>query len=936
MCAAPTSNGINRLFNQLKETVTCVICQDVMNDPVDACPQRHTFCRVCIMQQAEYRPKCPHCRQNLLPMQSLQVNRLMQTNIDMYRELEQEATSLEQRVQAVVASESIASPISLVSRESASNGANNAVSTDTAARTSAAVQARIAPATAQAPVVPRHPIFDAVTREDEAAVTAFIQDGVSVNQVDASGNYPIFYAKTATMIRLFLRAGALIRRAPLQRNLQNDRLFEALRQNDFITVKDLIQNGLCNIEAIKDKQTVLICAICNPSIYPFIVFPNNDPSLVYTHGQQTLLLLLIRAGADVNIADENGGTPLFHACMDVHGDQRFFPRALMAMNILIDAGANINARNKHKTTILARAAAYNRIDIMQLLLSKGASLETVAGETTPLHFAVLGRHIEATEFLLNAGVNIDAQNNRGDTPLHLACDHGDDLIEITKRLLGKRPNLNLTNKHGETPLLVACKNKSVKTAQLLIKGGANLHLPDRKGVTPLEYMKRNAEIFQEVLATLNLSEANLVVLNPAMPSSRFSIFDAVLSDDVEMVKLFIKKGVLVNQADADGNSPIFYANSNEMIELLLRAGAKVKRLPVVAESQLQVDRFFTAIGNGNLVVIKELLENGFCDVNSYKKGFDTPFRFSMKNSSIVMLLLLRAGADTEHVSYVNITSGRSGQQTPLGCLLTEVLGVKDREEKVEMLLRGGANINAKLPGRRFTLNGSAQTVAFVEVPTYCRANIIKLFLQRGANVNIQDEEGWTALHNACRWCDLDAVQVLVEAGAAVNARDMHKLTPLYHAAECNKIDVIKYLLSKGASLASVMGQLTTPLHQAIRNGHGEAADLLITAKADINALDDLGATALCLACELGEYRLEMIKLLVNRKANVNLPNKFGDSPLIHACRAGSLPMAQLLIESGAEVKFCDKRGVSALEYMEKNKKVFGELLAKLNSTCVIC
>jgi ankyrin repeat protein len=95
---------------------------------------------------------------------------------------------------------------------------------------------------------------------------------------------------------------------------------------------------------------------------------------------------------------------------------------------------------------------------------------------------------------------------------------------------------------------------------------------------------------------------------------------------------------------------------------------------------------------------------------------------------------------------------------------------------------------------------------------------------------------------------------------------------------------------------------STPLMYAAAFGNADTARMMLSANADPNAVNDLGATALMWAVN----DVEKVRLLVSHKANVNAKSKFGRTPLIIAASDDSgLPVLRMLIENGADVNAAD-------------------------------
>jgi ankyrin repeat protein len=139
---------------------------------------------------------------------------------------------------------------------------------------------------------------------------------------------------------------------------------------------------------------------------------------------------LLNHEADVNAQGFNGCTPLQSAATNGH---------LQAFHMLIEHNADFHIRNAFGMTPLHAAAAgyedhHNRIDIMQVLLDHGADPNARDNDnSTPLHHSSwwkTGKHtpqqgtVEGTRLLLKHGAIIDAEANGGWTALQLALEHG--------------------------------------------------------------------------------------------------------------------------------------------------------------------------------------------------------------------------------------------------------------------------------------------------------------------------------------------------------------------------------------------------------------------------------------------------------------------------------------------------------------------------------
>src|SRR5712692_7807039 len=187
---------------------------------------------------------------------------------------------------------------------------------------------------------------------------------------------------------------------------------------------------------------------------------------------------------------------------------------------------------------------------------------------------------------------------------------------------------------------------------------------------------------------------------------------------------------------------------------------------------------------------------------------------------------------------------------------------------------------------------------------------MNLLLEHEADPNAGNKRKSTPLF----WClhDEAKVRLLLDHGANVNARTIDGRTPVYQAASmANAVSVLRLLLDKGGDPNSKTLIGMTPLIAASR-GNIEAMCLLIEKKADVNARNGAGGTALMAAAQTG--RPQAVRLLLEKGADPNVRTKRNETALADAATAGNEEAVKFLLDRGADVNVQDIRGYSPLLY----------------------
>ncbi len=258
------------------------------------------------------------------------------------------------------------------------------------------------------------------------------------------------------------------------------------------------------------------------------------------------------------------------------------------------------------------------------------------------------------------------------------------------------------------------------------------------------------------------------------------------------------------------------------------------------------------------------------------------------------------------------------------------------------------------------LRGAAGTTPLMAAALYADAATMRVLIDAGADPNLKNEAGATALMWALP--DLNKMQLLVDRGADVNARSSEGRTPaMIVAGQRGSVEALRFLLDHGASLTpkapSLFGE-TTALAEAVysgdaamfqlladrgadlkgvgpfvlalayKNGCSKCVQLLLTALpppvvsiaaslmgpplgngrsisslvergVDIKTTDPQGRTLLMLAASSDVVTAEVVKALIDRGSDVNARTPDGHTALAYARMHGTTPIVDLLLKSGA-------------------------------------
>ncbi len=221
------------------------------------------------------------------------------------------------------------------------------------------------------------------------------------------------------------------------------------------------------------KKLVLVFVIV---FYVNVIFYGSEVLDVIKAGDVKKLEKLLSQDPGLIKVDEKKGQALLHRAASL-GE-------IKIAELLINKGAKVDSFYHQKNTPFTFAAYSGKVEVAKLLLSKGANLNyrNQIGETA-LIFAVRNRHSKFIDFLLNNKVNIDKDIEIKKLDAHLVAKAGN--VRLMDILFKKGIKTNVYKKTGDTFLHSTAIGGMTKYIEKIIKEGVNINIKNYYGYTPI-------------------------------------------------------------------------------------------------------------------------------------------------------------------------------------------------------------------------------------------------------------------------------------------------------------------------------------------------------------------------------------------------------------------------------------------------------------------
>ncbi|MGB8354001.1 MAG: ankyrin repeat domain-containing protein [Chthoniobacteraceae bacterium] len=414
------------------------------------------------------------------------------------------------------------------------------------------------------------------------------------------------------------------------------------------------------------------------------------------------------------------------------------------------AASGIREKLKQQQAFL-KAAATGNVEQVKALLKIDPALVFCTEMTkegtgiTPLYRAAQFGHREVAELLLANKADVNARDHQDNTPLHEAAAGGH--LDLAELLLASKADVNARAHDGGTPLHMARDKDMIK---FLLAHGAGINAKDNGNETLLD---RVAAAGQRELVDFLVADG-----------ADFTIYAAVVLDDLEKAKELLKNDPSLVSSKANSKTPLHWAaalHRADMAELLLANKADVNAK----------DDFF---GETPLhLAVKEDTRDVVSEDPSHKPEDYT---------SVAKVLLAH---------HANVDARDNARYTPLHAAADNYHGA----EAAELLLQNNADVNARddggmTPLHRTTIMGTRE--------------VMKVLFAHKADLDARADDGMTPLYVAVEYAQDDRAtgatnmaELLLAAGADANA-GIREGTPLHLAMKNHNNAMVKLLRRYGA------------------------------------------------------------------------------------------------------------------------------------------
>jgi len=669
-----------------------------------------------------------------------------------------------------------------------------------------------------------------------------------------------------------------------------------------------------------------VCLIC-PEMSAYLVDSkgNTDLHQAAARGNAAAVGLLVQSGLNLeNVKNKDGKTPLHYAAEAKNG--------LECVKILVEHGADIDAKDSFNQTALELAAFSGGADIVAYLISRAASITSLA-----IDMAFRSGNFEIFMQFLNALGLYSAKS--GETPLHYFAQQGlyleaeyfldeKNKVQIGQKLdkvdSSKWFDLNHRDFLGRTPLHCAVLGKHAALLRLLINHGAQIYQADVQREQPLHYAVKQGSMsmIMELLKNGALSvwadDQGKNIIHVAVDENQFSVARTIA----------LRFNNLLDQPDRLGRYPLHYAArrcSEHLVQTFLSIGAKAD----VQDRKGKTPMHYAVEGEDPAAVIKiigALIAKG---ASVFVDDADGKIPTELTTNREVKYYLGRC-ADKERMARASEMSHPIVAPIPIRASVFSLEWLLGLPKETEALRREqpaerqpsynqAPVAKAKKPGDGSTAEAVMEPKQGKSVAVGRRlldprlygesAAMIKYLLRtHQADPRGIDMTGKTALHHLMIQGKgyANVIQEFVNAGGDINARDYLGRTALYYGVLFGR-KTVHHLIERGANPAIADNEGKRPFELSDEKYYREIfAKWLFTNHGQSSKQDEVTGVEHAPACSGEKPVSQASASLVIAQQSDGMPQPISQQTIIPTAAAQHPAQGTVLTDK----KECDRSALS--------------------------
>jgi cytohesin len=476
----------------------------------------------------------------------------------------------------------------------------------------------------------------------------------------------------------------------------------------------------------------------------------------------------------------------------------------------------------------------------------------------------------------------------------------DDVAGI-KAALDAGLDPNAEDGHGNSPLTAACSRGHIAAARLLIASGADVNRSTRLGpplkLALFEMMGGNSGRVREIVRLLLNAGADP---NVADPAGQTPFLFACTEGWWDLAETFLQAGANVNHANRMGTTALIHACKSQKladIQRLLAAGADANACGITGETPLLAACSLADRKPKNVLArVRLLLQAGARPDAAYRHLKDTLCDDLHPRGTTALMLAAAAGCQAV-VDALLQAGANVALRNRKGQIALTLAARQGHAEIVARLRQAGAT--EEFDVSRFQAAALVKAAAEGNIDRLCElleagvpattvdpanrdlpalhwavqgghAEAVRLLLEAGADV--QSRPHYSALVAAAGAGHEEIVRDLLAAGADIHFRQCDGAAALSAAARCNHLAVVQLLLEAGAAQGDDAGNA---LDHAAAEGHGEVIAALLEA--------GVRPSGAALVAAARRRNLAVVRMLLAAGCDPNAPqDEFGRTPLMEA------------------------------------------------------